>query len=160
MGGRDTSIIASSYMQIFLSFDFIEIASWNMERNILISKNLTVSRLVASINSGLPYINPNHAKVRFSRPEKWYHRNSYASRSEHRAAESSETKYTENLSTKELLEQRRQVTLQYSRITAFSAVCKKKKKETRPWAGMLPEKIETPRRRESVKKCDLVTREI
>ena len=56
-------IIASSYMQIFLSFDFSEIASWNIERNILIKKNLTVSRLVASINSGLLYVNPNHAKV-------------------------------------------------------------------------------------------------
>ena len=31
MGGRDMSIIASSYMQIFLSFDFREIASWNIE---------------------------------------------------------------------------------------------------------------------------------
>ena len=38
MGGRDMSIIASLYMQIFLSFDFSEIASWNIEQNILISK--------------------------------------------------------------------------------------------------------------------------
>ena len=36
MGGRDMSIIASSYMQMFLSFDFSEIACWNIERNILI----------------------------------------------------------------------------------------------------------------------------
>ena len=35
MGGLDMSIIASSYMQIFLSFDFSEIASWNIERNVL-----------------------------------------------------------------------------------------------------------------------------
>ena len=34
------------------------------------------------------------------------------------------------------------------------------KKKSRPWAGMLPERIETPRRGESFKKCDLVTREI
>ena len=32
MGGRDMSAIASSYMQIFLSFDFNKIASWNIER--------------------------------------------------------------------------------------------------------------------------------
>ena len=38
MGGRDMPIIASLYMQIFLSFDFSEIASWNIERNILIKK--------------------------------------------------------------------------------------------------------------------------
>ena len=38
MGGRDMSIIESSYLQIFLSFDFSEIASWNIERNILIPK--------------------------------------------------------------------------------------------------------------------------
>ena len=64
---------------------------------------------------------------RFSRPEKWYHRNSYAwARSEHRAAESSETKYTENLSTKELIEQRRQFALWYSKITAFLSCVQKK----------------------------------
>ena len=64
MGGRDMSIVASSYMQIFLNFDFSEIASWNIERNILISKKCNRnSRLVASINPWLPYINPNHAMV-------------------------------------------------------------------------------------------------
>ena len=39
-----------------------------------------------------------------------------------------------------------------ARLPLFSAACKKK---SRPWAGMLPEKIETPRRGESFKKCDL-----
>ena len=44
-----------------------------------------------------------------------------------RAAESSETKYTENLSTKELREQRRQFALQHSKITAFLSSVQKKK---------------------------------
>ena len=75
-----------------------------------------------------------------------------------RAAESSETKYIVNLSTKELLEQRRQFALQYNKITTFLSCVRKKK--SRPWAGMQPEKIETPGRGESFKNCDLVTREI
>ena len=44
-----------------------------------------------------------------------------------------------------------------ARLPLFSDA---RKKKSRPWAGILPEKIETPRRRESFKKCDLVTREI
>ena len=123
-------IIASSYMQIFFSFDFSEIASWNIEQNILISKKILPflglwPRLTGYCRISIQ-ITP-----RFSRPEKWYHNNSYASaRSEHRAAESSETKYTENLSTKELIEQRRQFALQYGKITAFVSCEQKKKIET------------------------------
>ena len=74
-----------------------------------------------------------------------------------RDAESSETKYTGNLSTKELPEQRRQFALQCSKITTFLSCVHKKKKKLRLWAGMLPEKIETPRGGEPFKKCDLVT---
>ena len=69
---------------------------------------------MASINSGLPYINPNHAKV-FMAGKVVSQEQLDASHSEHRAAESSETKFTENLSTKELLGQQQQFALQYSK---------------------------------------------
>ena len=44
-----------------------------------------------------------------------------------RAAESSETKYTENLGTKELLKQRRQFALPYRKVHRFSQLRAKKK---------------------------------
>ena len=61
------SIIASSYMQIFLSFYFSEIATVEYRKKYPCFKtNLTVSRLMASINSGLPYIYKSKSRKVFT----------------------------------------------------------------------------------------------
>ena len=75
-----------------------------------------------------------------------------------RAAESSETKYTKNLSVqKSSLNNDSSLLFNTARLLLFSAACKKKSK---PSAGMLPEKIKTLGRGELFKKCNLMTREI
>ena len=123
-------------MQLFLSFDFSEIGSWNIERNFLIPKKSNFPgfwiRLTRDCRISIEFLQGFHGRKIGSTGS--YRKSSAFS--EHRAAESSETKYKpaaiENLR-KDLLQQRRkgklsgtqQLALRYSKTSAFLSYMQK-----------------------------------